>query len=901
MFSWLRRKLFGATTVREGDGDLPYGSVPDPGLSNHNLFRQWIGIYQLLDKMARARGGVASERPADERMLFIARGLMRYNPYAQGFVSSLRNHVLGANGLTHHAVGPSARAVQEWLDKWKKETDWWQRERELYERVHIEGEAVPRFFTSEGCVELRMIEPEWIVAPDGSEQWTFGFYNELGDVETVTALHALYGSKSEVVDWDEWYHIKSKLSVRADKRGRSDFLSVAPLLDDSFKAWRNFVRSEAVRQAIVYFAEQAPGVTNQDLEQAIAAEGDYAPPSTLGSKTFPGTQLVDSAGVEYLTNGTKLSSVPTAENVQGTMTGVNAALLAVGRPYNMPLVLISGDMSSNNTLDFGDESPFSVAVGDEQRWYSRHVKNVLLRALEYAAEDDWRLARALDDGTDIEVASERKPARDASQNTQRAKTLYDDGVISARERSTMEGVDYDEQQRQKIKEQAGVDPVDNAGVALNGAQISSLLEIVDKVAQKQYPGDAAANIIRTSFPTLPPETIQKIVASVALYKPPQQEQEQQFPGLEEGTQLVTVHRNGKTFQQHRKKGKDRHFTTVPRHTLERAKRIASQVHQRAAELAVRLTPAAQKLGKLLGVVFDTPEDMQKFGYNPTTSSGTANAGHDPVKAALSDAFGVGVSGHIVASVAANVLSRVFTAARKRLKRAAEEADDPYLELARFVEEVYGMVFDALGLEGDRPKAEGIAENLRRLLGKVTAEESAGQGLVEKTITVHRDGKEFKQKRMVRAGSPTVHGVSKLGKKPHSDKEALQKFAEIAPTPEAREAVLDAEWNVPKGDSVMDYTPMERRQKTADRLAAAWRDTLERGDKASADYLEEVMGHFDMETHGPKPGEEVEFNGGLYEHEQGIGFTETVKVLRQPVVLHLPEGRHVAVKGKVAKA
>ncbi len=892
MFQWLRNKLK-RWTAREGDGDLPYGSIPDPGLSNQNVFRQWIGIYQILDRAARERGGVASERPADERMLYIARGLMRYNPYAQGFISSLRSHVLGANGLTHHAVGPSAKVVQSWLDGWKKEVDWWQRERELYERVHIEGEAVPRFFVSEGCVDMRMIEPEWIVAPDGTKEWTFGFYNEPDDAEMVTALYALYGDKGgEVIEWDEWYHIKSKFTYRVEKRGRSDFLSVASLLDDSFKTWRNFARSEAVRQAIIYFAEQAPGVTNEDLEQAIAAESDYAPPAQAGNKRFPGTQLVDSAGVEYLPNNTKLAAVPAAENIQGTMTGVNAALLAVGRQYSMPLVLISGDMSANNTLDFGDESPFGTAVGDEQNWYCRHVRNVLMRALEYASEDSDALSDALYDGTDILVSSEKKPARDAEKNTQRAKILYDDGVISARERSTMEGVDYDEQQRQKLKEQAGVDPVDNAGTALNGAQISSLLEIVDKVAQKQYPGDAAANIIRTSFPTLPPETIQKIVQSVVTYKPPAQPL---GGGLEE-TQLVTVHRGGKTFQQKRKKAQ--HFDTVPAGMLERAKRVTAAVHRRAAELAVKLTPAAMKLGGLLGVVFDTPEDMKKFGYNPSTTSTTSAGGHDPVKAALTDAFGVGVSGHIVASVAANVLSRVFTAAKRRLRGGAEEATDPYMELAEFVEHVYGMVFDELGLEGERPKAEGIADKLRELL-KDTAQESAG-GLVEKKIAVHRDGKVFMQKRMVRVGSPTVHSVAKLAKNPHGDKAALQKFAEIAPSAAAKEAVLDAEWNTPAGDSKRDYTPQERRVYTAERLGAAWRDAVERGDSEGSDYLAEVMSHFDIELHGPKPGEEVEFNGALYDSDDGqLG--GPAKVVRQPVVVNVPDGRQVATKGKAVRA
>lgn len=544
MFQWLRNKLGKRRSAAES---TDFGSVPDPGLANHNFFRQWIGIYQLVDQMARARGGVATERPLDERMLFIARGLIRYNTYAQGFVSALRTHTLGARGFQHLVTGPSAKPVQAWLNKWKDEHDWWQREREIYERVHIEGEAIPRFFGCKQTVELRMIEPEWIIAKDGSEEWTFGFYNEPGDVELVTALHARYGAESETIDWSEWYHVKSKLSVRADKRGRSDFLAAAPLLDDSFKVWRNFLQAEAIRQGIIYFAKQAEGVTSEDLATAIAREEDYAPPTAPSDrKNPPGIGLQYGAGVEYMQAGTELASVPGADNIQGVVTGVNAALLAVGRAYHMPLVLLSGDMSANNTLDFGDETPFGQTISDEKNWYSRHVRNILWRVIETAVDYGLLDDECLTDGTNLEVSSELKPARNVTENTNRAKTLFDDGVISARERATMEGVDYDEQQRQILKEHAGVDALDQAGVALDGAQISSLLEIVDRVAQKQYTTEAAAAIINSAFPTLPMAIIKQIVESIAKM-PAQQPQPQQAFESTLVEKEVVVHRDGKTF------------------------------------------------------------------------------------------------------------------------------------------------------------------------------------------------------------------------------------------------------------------------------------------------------------------------------------------------------------------
>lgn len=670
MFGWLRRK-FSRRPAREDITDLGFGVVPDPGLANANWFRQWVGIYQLVDRLARARGGVVTERPLDERMIYIARGLMRYNSYAQGFVSGLRGHVLGANGLVHHATGPSAGDLQTWLDAWKDRVDWWSWEREIYERVHVEGESFTRFFPDDGDVCIRPIEPEWVVAPDGTEEWTFGLHNVSGDVHDIDMLHTLYGTEDEEVDAHDFYHIKSKLSVRADKRGRSDFLPCAALLDDSFKTWRNFAAAEAVRQATVYYTEQPEGVTVDDMAQAVAAQADYTPPPAARTgRAQPPVRLVQGVGVEHLQAGTKLAAVPGAANVQATMAGVNAALLAVGRPYHMPLVLITGDMGANNTMDFGDESPFSVQVTDESRWYCRHIRNLLWRVVQHAVDEGALPARVLTDGTNLEVTGERKPARDAEKNTARAKTLYDDGVISGRERSTMEGVDYDEQQAARQRE---------------------------------------------GLPTLPQKAQQQ----------PAPQQVTEDAGLVE--REVTVHRGGKTFQrkQRVREGGDApaqehphgHDTSdVPEGLRARARALAKRAVQAARELAVRLTPAAMRVGQALGAVLDTPEDMKKFGYNPTTSSGTAHAGGpDPVRAAITDALGVGVSGHVVASVVAYALSHAIAYVKGRLRGDTHESADPaVMEFAELVHELYARTMRGMG--GNVPGAEAIAARIAELLG-----------------------------------------------------------------------------------------------------------------------------------------------------------------------------------------
>lgn len=152
-----------------------------------------------------------------------------------------------------------------------------------------------------------------------------------------------------------------------------------------------------------------------------------------------------------------------------------------------------------------------------------------------------------------------------------------------------------------------------------------------------------------------------------------------------------------------------------------------------------------------------------------------------------------------------------------------------------------------------------------------------------------------------AKPPKAPAVTALAKSPGADKQALQAFAAAAPSDAARSAILDAEHNVHASQNNADWTPAERRRNTVERLGAAWRDAVERGDTEGAAYAQQVLSHFGAELHGPKPGEVTEFSGKHHDSERSV-FSGPVKVLRQPVVLNGADGsEHVATKGKVGPA
>ncbi len=145
------------------------------------------------------------------------------------------------------------------------------------------------------------------------------------------------------------------------------------------------------------------------------------------------------------------------------------------------------------------------------------------------------------------------------------------------------------------------------------------------------------------------------------------------------------------------------------------KDAALTVGVRAYGLAARLSEAGAKIAGVLDAVLDTPSDMKKFGYNPTSAGGVDHANNDFVRMNLESTLGAGISGHLAAKIAATALSHVAVWAKRKLTGARPESEsDGLLEVAGLVAEVLAHVNDVLGLEG-APDAATVAKALGRLL------------------------------------------------------------------------------------------------------------------------------------------------------------------------------------------
>lgn len=133
--------------------------------------------------------------------------------------------------------------------------------------------------------------------------------------------------------------------------------------------------------------------------------------------------------------------------------------------------------------------------------------------------------------------------------------------------------------------------------------------------------------------------------------------------------------------------------------------VAAKVNLAALRNNDRLMQAAS----LAADIFDTPADLQKFGYAPTMSAGTASADAtgrmDPLRAHT------GIGTHLACTVASHVLGRLSVWAKKRLTKAEEGPD--WAGLAEVMAGVFAAVNDALGTEG-APDAAAIEAKLREM-------------------------------------------------------------------------------------------------------------------------------------------------------------------------------------------
>lgn len=638
-------------------------------------------------------GTINDRRAGNDRPLLVSeldlrqmrawsRALCEVNGFAIGFLNRLCEFVVGtgfdwqvvlrgpgtgavATGVADRDgdgrpdVDPVVEACQQVLDDWRLANDWGggcqDREYESCARWRRDGELFLRLFkggpATEGLPVLRFVEPEQVGVPPGENpngEWSWGIETDLDDVETRKNYFVRDmdgdGSNGRVVSADRILHLTANVD-RAIKRGIPDFFAVHDDLERVRRLQRNLAEVAAIQASIAYVREHAPTTTAGQVTDLITAGADYSQRVRGVADRTQQVQWQEPGQVVDLSAGLKFTAGPASAASEAFISVTQAILRGVCARFGMP-ELVTADASNNNyasSLVAG--GPFERAVGRLQQAFAGMQRDLARRVLRLAAEAG-RLPAGVADRVDVTVTPPAVAIANKLEDEQVRKTQFDAGVLSAQTWMQQAGLDVKVEtanraawQRQFAPPQQPPQPDDRQPQPARESAAGNWDE--DK-----HPRDHG----RFSSKPGSPGTTDPHPAAVAA-----------ADGIESKLPPDT-----------------------PPGVAAKAKDLALTVAAKVYEKLVAATPALIQGMRALENVFDTPEDMQKFGYNP--GFGTHHATGDPIAQAT------GVSAHIALNVASHVLSRAWLAVKKHLGESALTPD----QMADAVVEFLTAALEPLG-------------------------------------------------------------------------------------------------------------------------------------------------------------------------------------------------------------
>ncbi len=464
------------------------------------------------------------------------------NPYAKNLLNSITVFTIG-KGHQYQAtpkkdlrenLSPvakqTAKQVQKWLDKLLKVNKWGKRQRQTVWRYHRDGEAITRiFYQEDGMSFFRFVEPADLYTPtefQGDENCDFGIRNEKDDIETPIE----YFIEGEAVPAEEIQHRKANVDLNI-KRGLSSFFTIRDHLDRALKLLRNMsitVANQTALSAIRHhkadkkqvqsFAARAATSTRFNRETGREQKQQQIPAGTF-------VDLIDGKSrIEFPSNGLNASS---------PVQVLQAELRAIASSMSWPEFMIGSDSSNANySSTMVAENPAVKTIESEQADHIADDLDLLHAALEHAVNVGRLPPEAM---TLIEIEVESPPiiARNAKDAAEINKTYKEMKIKSAQTIASEIGLDYGQEQQNFAEEEdthrddgsldgpvsgGGLPADDIAKTALNGAQVTALAALLAQAAAGLIPVESVSPMIGAAFPTLDPETVQRIVGPLDGFK-----------------------------------------------------------------------------------------------------------------------------------------------------------------------------------------------------------------------------------------------------------------------------------------------------------------------------------------------------------------------------------------------
>lgn len=395
---------------------------------------------------------------SDETATCVLRNIKHYT-IGEGFTISVTSRDgMGAEQL--------ATQVQAFIDEFMEANEFTDDgESEVLASSVIDGELL-LWLTFRGYdpPKIRFVGGEQITEPGDARAiedylgmpglcWKFGVATDQGNCENVHGYFVDWfgrGSSWDFIPESESVFIKRNVP-RLCKRGISDFYVPFKRLDRGAKLFDSAVLGATIQASIAYIKEHAAGTPEASLTSALNSRltqqvnvmrSDGQIESVTGENHFGG-KVINVAGTKYHAGPMGTPQGPTYMEIYQAVTR------RVGSRWCMPEYMISSDASNSNYAStLVAESPFILAIKDEQGALGRKIKQLIWKAIQMVANAGRfpMPVHEMQGLIEIKVEAPSPESRDPVKEEQVRDSQQNAGILSKKTRATQSGLDYDQEQ-----------------------------------------------------------------------------------------------------------------------------------------------------------------------------------------------------------------------------------------------------------------------------------------------------------------------------------------------------------------------------------------------------------------------------------------------------------------------
>lgn len=467
------------------------------------------------------------------------------NPYAKNLLNSICSIAIGKGHKYSVTVkkdikdpkdriyaAQCSRKFQRWLDNLLKMNKWGKRQFQTVWRFHRDGETFTRlFFQENGYTLFRFCEPAEIITPpeySADPSAAFGIKTEEDDVESVEA----YFVAGEKVAAEEIQHRKANVDLN-QRRGLSTLFTIREHLDRALKLLRNMsitVANQTAMTMIRHHKATGKQVSSFAAKAAMATRYNAATQRDQRQASLPPGAVVD-----VVDGKTRYEFPANGLNAASPVQVLAAELRAIASSMSWPEFMIGSDAANANySSTMVAENPAVKSIETEQQSHIDDDLELIWAAAEHAVNVG-KLPEECMSMVEIEVEAPIIITRNIKDQADVDEILNRIRVKSPRSIASSFNLDYDQEQQNFSEHDdttldngaidnpisgndlpAGADDV--AKTALNGAQVTALVDICQRAAAGAIPLESVGAIIAASFPGLDTAIISKIVDPLVNFK-----------------------------------------------------------------------------------------------------------------------------------------------------------------------------------------------------------------------------------------------------------------------------------------------------------------------------------------------------------------------------------------------